>query len=46
MEEIKQFATENTAIQAMKEASKIAEEHGISDMSIDEINAEINEARQ
>jgi len=35
----------NKGISAMKRASKIAEEYGISDMSLDEINAEIREAR-
>jgi DNA-damage-inducible protein J len=29
----------------MKRASRIAEENGIADMSLDEINAEIAEAR-
>lgn len=38
--------TENKALQAMKEASQIAMDHGISDMSLDEINAEIAEARR
>ena len=33
------------AIAAMKEASRIAEENGIADMSLDEINAEIAAAR-
>lgn len=37
---------ENRAIQAMKTASRIAEENGISNMSLDEINAEIAEARK
>lgn len=36
----------NKAIAAMKNASKIAMENGISDMALDEINAEINEARK
>lgn len=35
-----------TGIEAMKEASKIAEKNGISDMTLDEINLEINEARK
>ena len=30
----------------MKRASRIAEENGISDMTLDEINAEIAEARK
>jgi len=30
----------------MKAASRIAEENGISDMTLDEINAEIAEARK
>lgn len=37
---------ENHAITAMKAASRIAEENGIADMSLDEINAEIAEARK
>lgn len=35
----------NKGISAMKRASKIAEEYGISDMSLDEINKEIREVR-
>lgn len=35
----------NRGIEAMKAASRIAEEHGISNMSLDEINAEINAVR-
>ena len=31
--------------QAMKEASRIAAENGIADLSLDEINAEIQKAR-
>ncbi len=38
--------TLNPAIQAMKEASRIAEENGISDMTLDEINEEIAAARE
>jgi len=38
--------SENRAIRAMKAASRIAEEHGISDMTLDEINAEISETRK
>ena len=38
--------SENKAIRAMKAASKIAEENGIADMTLDEINAEIAEARK
>ena len=34
------------AINAMKEASRIAEENGIADMSLDEINDEIAAARR
>ena len=34
------------AINAMKEASRIAEENGIADMSLDEINEEIAAARR
>lgn len=36
---------ENKALKAMKAASAIAEENGISDMTLDEINDEIREAR-
>lgn len=39
-------SSDNQAIQAMKAASRIAEENGISDMSLDEINAEIASARK
>ena len=38
--------SENRAINAMKTASHIAEEYGISNMTLDEINAEIAEARK
>ena len=38
--------TENRGIQAMKRASRIAEEQGVADMTLDEINAEIAEARK
>ncbi len=38
--------SENTALSAMKEASRIASENGIADMTLDEINAEISEARK
>jgi len=37
---------DNKALKAMKAASRIAEESGISDMTLDEINAEIAEARK
>ncbi len=37
---------ENRGIQAMKRASQIAEEQGIADMTLEEINAEIAEARE
>ena len=37
---------ENKALKAMKAASLIAEENGIADMTLDEINAEINDARK
>ena len=37
---------ENKALKAMKAASLIAEEVGIADMTLDEINAEIKEARK
>ena len=38
--------SENKAIRAMKAASRIAEENGIADMTLEEINAEIAEARK
>lgn len=38
--------SENKAVKAMKEASRIADENGISNMTLDEINAEIAEARR
>lgn len=38
--------SENKAVSAMKAASKIAMENGISDMSLDEINAEIAATRK
>lgn len=38
--------SENKAIKAMKSASRIAEENGLSDMTLDDINAEIAEARR
>ena len=37
---------ENSAMEAMKMASRIAEENDISDMSLDEINAEIAAVRE
>lgn len=37
---------EDKALKAMKEASRIAKENGISEMTLDEINAEISEARK
>ncbi len=37
---------ENRGMKAMKTASRIAAENGISDMTLDEINAEISEARK
>lgn len=37
---------ESKALKAMKEASRIAKENGISEMTLDEINAEISEARK
>lgn len=39
-------ASENPALEAMKTASRIAEEKGISNMTLEEINAEIAEARK
>lgn len=41
-----EMGSENRAVAAMKAASRIAEENGISDMTQDEINAEIAEARK
>ena len=37
---------ENRGMKAMKTASRIAAENGISDMTLDEINAEISAARR
>jgi len=37
---------ETDAMSAMKAASRIAEENGISDMTLDEINVEISAARK
>lgn len=37
--------SENQGVRAMKEASRIAAEQGIADMTLEEINAEISEAR-
>ena len=37
---------EDPGVNALKRASRIAEEYGISDMTLDEINAEIAEARK
>ena len=41
-----QESPKNKGVEAMKQASRIAEENGISDMTLDEINAEIAEARK
>ena len=38
-------SSEDTALKALKRASQIAEENGIADMTLDEINAEISEVR-
>lgn len=38
--------SENKAVKAMKDASRIASENGISEMTLDEINAEIAKARK
>ncbi len=38
--------TENRALRAMRDASRIARENGIADMSLDEINGEIAAARE
>lgn len=37
---------ENSAIEAMKSASRIARNNGIDDMTLDEINAEISATRK
>ena len=37
---------ENKAVRAMRTASRIAEEYGIADMTLDEINKEIDEVRK
>lgn len=37
---------ESRGLRAMKEASRIAAENGISEMTLDEINAEISAARK
>ena len=37
---------QNKGLEAMKAASIIAEEYGIADMTLDEVNAEIAEARK
>lgn len=37
---------DNKGFRAMQEASRIAEKYNISDMSLDEINKEISEARR
>ncbi len=37
--------SESRGMEAMKAASRIAEKNGIADMTLDEINAEINAAR-
>ena len=39
-------STSNKGLEALKAASKIAEENGIADMSLDEINEEIAQARK
>ena len=39
-------AEDNRGLSAMKAASMLAKEKGISDMSLEEINIEINEARK
>ena len=38
--------TESRALRAMRDASRIARENGIADMSLDEINGEIAAARE
>lgn len=39
-------SSESEVLKAMKAASRIAEENGLSDMTLDEINAEISAARK
>ena len=39
-------APDNAGVAAMRKAQRIAEQRGIADMSLDEINAEIAEARK
>ncbi|MCM1307975.1 MAG: type II toxin-antitoxin system RelB/DinJ family antitoxin [Butyrivibrio sp.] len=39
-------SSESKAFKALKAASQIAEENGLSDMTLDEINAEISAARK
>lgn len=41
-----QETSKNKGVEAMKQASRIARENGISDMTLDEINAEIAKARK
>ena len=38
--------SDNRGMEAMKAASRIAQEHGIGDMTLDEINAEISAVRR
>lgn len=40
------YICKNKGLEAMKEASRIASENGIADMTLDEINAEINVTRE
>ena len=39
-------AEEDSGVVALKRASRIAEEYGVADMTLNEINAEIAEARK
>lgn len=41
-----EYKEENRGIHAMKRVSRIAEEYGISDMTLEKINSEIAEARK
>lgn len=43
---MKRGETQNKGIEVLKTASRIAEQYGIQDMTLDEINAEISEARK
>ena len=44
--ELDELEVESPGIKALRQANQIAEQYGISDMSLDEINAEIAETRK